>query len=436
MTISNTLPQRILSDISKQQFQSELLVAAVQLIILILFFVLYLSTPVSFAADAPVRATALGLSLFTILVLLRLWFAATHQLNHGLLAFFVIAEMSVLIFTIWAFHLQFESQPSLYLKSTALFYVFIVIALRCLRFEPLWVILSGTTAAIGWIILIIYAIRESPTNPITWDYVTYMSSSKIHLGGEFDKVLSIIMVTIILSLVLVRARRLLVRATAETQAANDLSQFFDPDIAKRITNSDVRASAGYGELRNAAIMFIDLRGFTKLSATLKPPEIIELLEDYQQLLVPIIQQLGGNIDKFLGDGIMASFGAVQPSDHYAVDALTAVDNMRVAIAAWQAERKKTNKPKVKIGAAVAAGEVIFGVIGNVSRLEYTVIGTAVNFAAKLEKHTKKEKVSMLTTLETLQLAKQQGYVNDSNKKILKSHKVLGIANPIDLVVLG
>ena len=94
-------------------------------------------------------------------------------------------------------------------------YVFIVIALRCLRFEPLWVILSGTTAAIGWIILIIYAIREAPTNPITWDYVTYMSSSKIHLGGEFDKVLSIIMVTIILSLVLVRARRLLVRATAE-----------------------------------------------------------------------------------------------------------------------------------------------------------------------------------------------------------------------------
>lgn len=221
----NILPQRILGDISKQQFQSEILVAAVQLIILFLFFILYLITPTSFAADAPVHATALGLSLFTILVLVRLWFAATHQLNNSILAFFVVAEMSVLMFTIWALHLQFESQPSLYLKSTALFYVFIVIALRCLRFEPLWVILSGFTAAIGWIILIMYAILDAPNNPITWDYVTYMSSSKIHLGGEFDKVLAIIMVTVILSLVLVRGRRLLVRAITQTQATSDLSQF-------------------------------------------------------------------------------------------------------------------------------------------------------------------------------------------------------------------
>lgn len=436
MNINNTLPQRVLNDIRKQQFQSEILVAAVQLIILALFFLLYLSTPASFSADAPVRATSLGLSLFTILVLLRLWFAATYQLNNGILAFFVIAEMAVLMFTIWAFHLQFESQPSLYLKSTALFYVFIVLALRCLRFEPLWVLLSGFTAAISWIILIIYAIREAPSNPITWDYVTYMSSSKIHPGGEFDKVLSIVMVTVILALVLVRARRLLVRAITQTQASSDLSQFFDPDVARRITNSDVRVSAGYGELRNAAIMFIDLRGFTQLSATLTPPEIIKLLEEYQQLLVPIIQQHGGNIDKFLGDGIMASFGAVQPSNHYAADALNAIDNMLITVADWKTERMKMNKREINIGAAVAAGEVIFGAIGNASRLEYTVIGNAVNFAAKLEKHTKEEKVSMLSTLETLQLAQQQGYINISDKKILKGRNVLGIEKPIDLVVLG
>src|SRR5262249_53331851 len=149
-SFDKNLPQRTLVDINKQQFRSEILVAVVQLIILSILYLLYLTTPVSFVADAPIRATPLGLSLFTILVLVRLWFAATNQLNHALLAFFVIAEMAVLIFTIWAFHLQFESQPSLYLKSTALFYVFIVIALRGLRFEPLWVLLSGLTAVIGW----------------------------------------------------------------------------------------------------------------------------------------------------------------------------------------------------------------------------------------------------------------------------------------------
>ncbi len=435
MNEKQMLPHRVLSDINRQQYKSEIIVAAVQLIILILFYILYLSSPVSFATDAPVHATSLGLSLFSILVLTRLWFAATHQLNNGLLTFFVIAEMAVLIFTIWAFHLQFEAQPSLYLKSTALFYVFIVIALRCLRFEAIWVLLSGLTAAVGWIILVIYAIQHAPSNPITWDYVTYMSSSKIHLGGEFDKVLAILMVTIILSLVLVYGRHLLVRSITQTQAANDLSHFFDPDVAHRITSSDIQISAGYGELRNAAIMFIDLRGFTKLSATLNPPEIIALLAEYQQLLVPVIQKHNGNIDKFLGDGIMASFGAVHPSDHFALDAINAIDEMINVINMWEAECLTAGKHVIKVGAAMVAGEVIFGVIGNATRLEYTVIGNAVNFAAKLEKQTKEEKVNMLTDLATLQLAEKQGYIKAKNKTVFKSRHVAGIAEPIDLVVL-
>jgi adenylate cyclase len=408
----------------------------VQLAVVAVFFVLYFATPASFTPDAPVRATPLGLSLFTILVVLRLWFAATDQLSRRVLAFSVVAEMSVLMFTIWAYHLQFEAQPSLYLKSTGLFYVFIMIALRALRFDPLWVLLSGFTAAIGWIILTAYAIVKAPGNPITWDYVTYMGSSQIHLGGEADKVLAIVMVTIVLALALARARRFLVQSVTQTQAASDLARFFDREVAERITGADMRAAAGHGELRDAAILFIDMRGFTKLSAQLAPADLIAVIGEYQRLLVPVVQAHGGSIDKFMGDGIMASFGAVKPSEHYAADAVRAVDAILEAAQRWKAERSAAGKPAPDVGAAIAAGEVVFGVIGDENRLEYTVIGDAVNLAAKLEKHTKAESVRSLTTRELLVLAAQQGYAAAATKRLLVNREVGGVAAPLDLAVLG
>ena len=433
---AKALPARIAADIGRQQFRSEIMVGVVQLAVVTVFYLLYVVTPASFTPDAPVRATPLGLSLFTILVALRLWFAATDQLGRGILAVSVVAEMAVLMFTIWAYHLQFEAQPSLYLKSTGLFYVFIMVALRALRFDPLWVLLSGFTAALGWIVLTAYAIVRAPGNPITWDYVTYLGSSQIHPGGEADKVLAIVMVTVILALTLARARRFLVQSVSQTQAASDLARFFDREVAERITGADLRAAAGHGELRNAAILFIDMRGFTKLSATLTPPELIEVISEYQRLLVPVVQSHGGSIDKFMGDGIMASFGAVSPSDHYAADALRAVDAILEAAARWKTERSAAGKPAPSVGAAVASGEVVFGVIGDDNRLEYTVIGDAVNLAAKLEKHTKVESVRSLTTRELLELALRQGYAAAASKQILRNRAVGGVAAPLDLAVLG
>src|SRR5687768_4715773 len=244
-SFSRALPQRIYADIRQQQFRAEIMVAIVQLAIVVLFTVMYVAIPASFAPGAPVRATPLGLSLFAILVIVRLWFAATDQLSRGLLAFFVAAEMAVLMFTIWAYHLQFEAQPSLYLKSTGLFYAFIMIALRSLRFEPLWVVLSGLVAVLGWIVLTAYALATAPGNPVTWDYVTYMASSQIHFGGEFDKVLALVMVTGVLALTLARARRFLVQAVAQSQAATELSRFFDREVAERITGAAASAAAGH-----------------------------------------------------------------------------------------------------------------------------------------------------------------------------------------------
>jgi adenylate cyclase len=201
------LPLRVRKALEHEQYRAELLVTAVQLLITATLAVLYAATPPGFSPDAPLQAAPLGLALFGELALLRLYFALTGQLSRGILGVTVVAEMALLIFVLWAYHLQYEQPPQFSLKSSEFAYVFILIGLRALRFEPLWVILSGLTAALGWTGLLAWAVLAAPDNPVTWDYVTALRSTQIHFGAEFDKLLAIVVVTAVLALALARARR-------------------------------------------------------------------------------------------------------------------------------------------------------------------------------------------------------------------------------------
>lgn len=407
------------------QYRSELLVAGMQLGVLALLSIMSYLTPPGYSPDAPIHSAELGLSLFTILVLMRLWFAYTRQLTPLFLGFLVIAEMLLLLFILWSYYLQFETTAIINLKNTQFNYIFVLITLRALRFEPIWVALSGLTAAVGWSLIVWQALSAAPANAVTWDYVTYASTRSVYLVAEFNRVLAVLLVTGIIAMVVRNARKIMRQAVRQTSAAKDLSRFFDSGIAKKITSSEMVLQAGYGETRQAAILFTDMRGFTKVSKSLSPSDLIALLGEYQRLLVPIIQKHNGTIDKFIGDGIMASFGAVTPSTTYAADAMNALDEIIIAVKAWRT---------LEIGIGLAVGEIIFGVIGNEGRLEYTVIGEAANLAAKLEKQNKVGHTQALTTAATLAQALEQGYTNTTNKEQRPAQQVADIAEPIDLVV--
>ncbi len=305
--------------------------------------------------------------------------------------------------------------------------------MRTLRFEPIWIVLSGLTAVIGWSIIVWQTLSSTGMGVITWDYVTYASTRSVYLGAEFNKVLSILLVTSITALVLQNAKKILRQAVSQAIAAKDLSRFFDTSVAEKITNAEMVLQAGYGETRSAAILFTDMRGFTKASETLTPSNLIALLGEYQRLLVPIIQKHNGTIDKFMGDGIMASFGAVTPSDTYAADALNAVDEIILAVKEWGRMRHQDKNIVVSVGVGLAIGEIIFGVIGNEGRLEYTVIGEAANLAAKLEKQNKVEHTQALITFATFTQAVKQGYINTANKQHRSACNVIGVEEPIDLI---
>jgi adenylate cyclase len=182
-------------------------------------------------------------------------------------------------------------------------------------------------------------------------------------------------------------------------------------------------------------MVVDLRGFTAATRGLPPREVIGLLQDYQARLLPVIERGGGSVDKFMGDGILVSFGAAEATG---VECAQAVETGLAIIAEvelWKAGRRRAGLALIDAAVALSVGDVVYGAVGHGDRLEYTVIGDAVNLAAKLEKHAKTESARFLATAEVVAAAGAQGYPMRPLRKI-KGATVDGVSEPIDLAILA
>ncbi len=179
-----------------------------------------------------------------------------------------------------------------------------------------------------------------------------------------------------------------------------------------------------------------MRGFTKLVGQASADEVIGLLAEYQARMVPVIQKHGGTIDKFLGDGIMATFGAAVPSTTYAADALAALEEALREARDWQDERMAEGRPSPTVNGAVATGRILFGAVGDETRLEYTVIGDAVNLSAKLEKANKELGARAVCDAASYELALQQGYRLPEERPRHAGIEIAGTDRPMDVVVIS
>jgi len=430
------LPARVVRALQAERERGEILTSWVQAGVLCVFATLYFLAPSTSPVDVLMRPVPWALAFYAAFTALRLYLVYSGRLGPAMRALSVVVDMALLTVTIWSFHVEYGQPAAFYLKAPTFTYFFIFIALRALSFSPGHVLLAGATAALGWLALLGYALAEpAGMGLVTRDYVAYMTSAKILIGGEIDKIISILLVSVLLALAVGRTRQLLERAVAEQAASTQLARFFSPEIAEHLIKADELLRPGEGESREAAVMFIDLRGFTKLAATLEPAALIALLGEYQRVAVPIIQRHHGSITTYLGDGIMVTFGATRASLTYAADALHCAEVMLDALGAWAEERRQRNAPAPGIGLGIEAGPVICGAIGEEGRLEYAVIGDPVNRAAKIQNHTKAEGVRALTTLLAREKAIAQGYAPKRAHKRLPNREVAGVAAPVDLVVI-
>jgi adenylate cyclase len=395
------LPPRVRESIRRQQESSEVLIGWVQLGVVLTFATLYTIAPKTFTAEAEFAPVPWALSIYFIFTVLRLALAHSGRLPNWMLYLSVIVDMVLLMALIWSFHLQYKQPASFYLKVPTLLYVFIFIALRALRFQARFVIIAGVTAAIGWLLMVAYAITIDPANSmITRNYVKYMTSNSVLLGAEFDKIISILLVTAILAVAITRARRLLIQSVVDSSTAQDLSRFVPTEVVRRVRSSELGVEAGEGEVDLATIFFTDIESFTTVSESLEPKQLIKTLNEYFTAVVEPIERYSGTVTQFQGDAILASFNLPEPHREHAANAIRAA----IEIQAVLQNRSFGDGITLRSRIGINSGTVVGGLVGTGKRLGYTIHGDDVNLAARLEQLNKEYGTRIIVSESTAKLA--------------------------------
>ncbi len=164
-----------------------------------------------------------------------------------------------------------------------------------------------------------------------------------------------------------------------------LERYVSKQIAERIISNDATGDIRFQpEKREVTLVFSDVRGFTTLAESLTPEEMVEILNRYFTKMIEIIFKYGGTLDKFIGDAIMAMFGAPASTGDDPGNAVMAAIEMQESLVAFNEEQKKLGKPELNVGIGINSGVVVVGNIGSDQRMEYTAIGDSVNLASRLE----------------------------------------------------
>ena len=398
--VNTHLPQRVRQSIEEEQIQAEILIAWLQLALVIFFIVLYTLAPKTSEGTtfAPVPFVLAVYLWFTVI---RLSLARQGMLPQWFVLISIISDIGLLMVLIWSFHLQYQQPPPFYLKAPTLLYVFIFIALRTLRFDPIYVLTAGAAAALGWIGLVAYALYDMRgTDVVTHDYVLYLTSNRVLIGAEVDKIISIMLVSAVLAVALVRARRLLVKAVTDATTARDLSRFVPPEIADRITTSDETIQPGDARVTTASVLFCDIESFSSIAERVSPTELMQMLNEYFAAVSDVIERHGGVVTEFQGDAMLITFNTVRPDPDHAASALrTAIGIQHVL-----ASRQFGTGHVLRARCGVNSGEMIFGAVGTRERMLFTVHGDEVNIAARLEQLNKTYGTAILATEQTVRAA--------------------------------
>ena len=187
--------------------------------------------------------------------------------------------------------------------------------------------------------------------------------------------------------------------SSEKRMRTTMSRYMSKEVADEL----LQGNALEGREQEISILFSDICGFTSLAEASGPRETVSMLNEYFEEMVEVIFSHGGILDKYIGDAIMALFGApiVRPGD--ADRALRAACGMTVALKSYNAERVRGGRQPIKIGVGLNSGPAILGSIGSPKRMEYTAIGDSVNLASRLEAATRFYDVPILVAEPTLKL---------------------------------
>jgi adenylate cyclase len=212
--------------------------------------------------------------------------------------------------------------------------------------------------------------------------------SPLHVGSFSASDLDLLTALSNYAAVAIERARLNERIRRERQARDRLERYHSPAVIEAVL-SDSGADRASVTLRETSILFADIVGFTARCESLPPEDVALFLNQFFSLAADIIFEHGGTLDKFIGDAVMAFFGAPLPQDDHATRAVRCAIELLRALEQWNGEREAAGEDRVEVRIAVNSGPVVVGDIGSASRVDYTVLGNTVNVTARLEEHVAK-----------------------------------------------
>ena len=223
--------------------------------------------------------------------------------------------------------------------------------------------------------------------------------------------------------------RWVLKSTVELEKSRaNYSRYFSPDVRDEIESSTNNANEKSSRDLTVAVMFTDIVGFTKLSEKMQPKEVLELLSEYQTLMVDAIFQHKGTVDKFIGDAVMANFGTPKSHGNDAQNAFDCALLMNKKLSDWNIEREKKGLVKIEHRIGIHYGPCVAGNMGSEQRVEFAVIGDVVNVASRICDACKEFDTNFLVSLD---LEKKVTHKEDNER--VSNYKIRGRKDTIDLV---
>lgn len=206
-------------------------------------------------------------------------------------------------------------------------------------------------------------------------------------------------------------------------------RFVNKEIAEQALHGELKLG---GERKELAVFFSDIRSFTQMSESMEPEAVVTFLNDYMTRMVQCVNDTHGVVDKFIGDSIMAVWGAPVSHDNDSKNAIECALMMREALIRFNEERKAQKLSPVHMGCGINTGPALAGQIGSKDRMEYTVIGDTVNLASRIESLNKPFATDILISDETFKkvrgeylVAKMQPITVKGKKDVIQIWAVLG-----------
>jgi adenylate cyclase len=225
----------------------------------------------------------------------------------------------------------------------------------------------------------------------------------VAISQLWNQVVLTLIITALLVAAVTRARRTLLRQAQAEVVRADLARYLSPDVADTLASGPA-GTFGVPANRQVAVLFADIVGFTAYTEGLPPDRVVALLRSFHARACKVVFGHRGTLDKFLGDGFMATFGTLADHGVSAREALDCAFALQTEMDRWGAKRRARGAPALAVVVGVHYGPAVVGNVGAEQRLEFTVVGDTVNVASRLERLTREHDCRIALTRDALDAA--------------------------------